>query len=184
MFKSLPCARACARNLRKTKLLAQGTCGRNIWLAQWHQSECFRAPTANAATTTANTTRFYKHVVWLCVCKPLTKGSRKARARTSSVNQYFCVLLRMLYVCTSVCMCAKTCLYVCLQARARLAQGSRKARASNSVSHAHHASGHAHRSCWRHCIIRVQRRIVQATSCARTLRKATRARNSLSLTQL
>ena len=28
MSKSLPCARACARNLRKAKLLAQGICAR------------------------------------------------------------------------------------------------------------------------------------------------------------
>ena len=45
MFKSLPCARACARNLRKAKLLAQGTCARTRarnWRKESAQKMCSR----------------------------------------------------------------------------------------------------------------------------------------------
>ena len=52
MSKSLPCARACARNLRKVKLLAQGTCARTRarnWRKENAQKMCSRKKTCARA---------------------------------------------------------------------------------------------------------------------------------------
>ena len=93
MFKSLPCARACARTLRKTKLLAQGTCART------------RARNLRKETRARLAQNSRKEIVRKSIC---------LRSSTYAIRMYV-----ILYLCENVSVCVFASLR---KARARLAE--------------------------------------------------------------